>query len=112
MFRAVRRLPELGKQGWSAVMSRVSERLRRSMIGVSGVCGAVVAGVVAAVIVASTLAQQPPPLDRQQAWNKVRDAMSKGLPKTAIQELKPIIADAMRAKRYPEAIKATGLTIA
>ncbi len=112
MFRAVRRLSELGKQGWSAVMSRVTGRVRRSMIGVSGVCGAVVAGVVAAVIVASTLAQQPPPLDRQQAWNKVRDAMSKGLPKTAIQELKPIIADAMRAKRYPEAIKAIGLTIA
>ncbi|MFM7072052.1 MAG: hypothetical protein ACKO38_09700 [Planctomycetota bacterium] len=89
------------------MMSCALERSRRPMIGVSALLGVVVA----AVIVASTMAQQPP-LDRQQSWNKVRDAMSKGLPKTAIQELKPIIADAMRAKRYPEAIKAIGLTIA
>jgi len=45
-------------------------------------------------------------------WQKVYDARDKGLPKTAIEELKPIMAEALRNKRYPEAIKAITTTIA
>src|SRR4051812_46617558 len=43
---------------------------------------------------------------RDAQWKKVDDAISKGLPKTAIQELEPIILDAMREKAYGEAAKA------
>jgi len=35
----------------------------------------------------------------------VDDAVNKGLPKTAIQELEPIIAQALKDKAYPEAIR-------
>ncbi|MEY4177627.1 MAG: hypothetical protein RLY70_1201 [Planctomycetota bacterium] len=73
---------------------------------------ALLMAILAVVTVAATVAQQPPRFDRQQAWNKVRDAMNKGLPKTAIEELKPIVAAALREKRYAEAIKAIGQTIA
>jgi hypothetical protein len=40
------------------------------------------------------------------SWQKVTEARDKGLPQTAIAELKPIIADAMKNKRHGEAIKA------
>ena len=66
----------------------------------------------ATAVVAVTVAQQTPPFDRVQAWKKVQDAMEKRLPKTAIAELKPITAAALRDKRYAEAIKAIGQTIA
>jgi hypothetical protein len=93
-------------------LSVLSSRVRGSARFPFGASMAVLAMAAAAIWGAATLAQQPPPLNRQQAWNKVRDAMNKGLPKTAIEELKPIIAAAMREKRYAEAVKAIGQTIA
>lgn len=45
-------------------------------------------------------------------WEKVQDAINKGLPKTAIAELEPIIQGALKEKAYAEAIKAIGLRIA
>jgi uncharacterized protein YfaS (alpha-2-macroglobulin family) len=49
---------------------------------------------------------------RDAQWKKVEDARQKGLPKTAIEELEPIIADCLADKSYPEAIKAIGKKIA
>src|SRR5258706_8305394 len=43
---------------------------------------------------------------RDAQWKKVEDAVSKGLPKTAISELEPIIRDALKEKAYGEAAKA------
>ncbi len=45
-------------------------------------------------------------------WNPVREAMAKGLPKTAIEHLNPIIERAMNDKAYAEAIRAIGQKIA
>jgi uncharacterized protein YfaS (alpha-2-macroglobulin family) len=53
---------------------------------------------------------EPPP--RAAQWRKVDDAVNKGLPKTAIQELEPIIESAMKDKAYPEAVKAIAKKIA
>ncbi|MEQ1827108.1 MAG: MG2 domain-containing protein, partial [Pirellula sp.] len=53
-----------------------------------------------------SLAQSSIPPNRQTMWKKVDEAVQKGLPKTAIQELGPIIASAMADKAYPEALKA------
>jgi hypothetical protein len=52
------------------------------------------------------------PVQREAQWKKVGDAMKKGLPKTAIAELEPIIASALKDKAYPEAIKAITRKIA
>lgn len=49
---------------------------------------------------------------RDDQWKKVNDAVKKGLPKTAIEALQPIIDQAIREKAYPEAIKAIGQKIA
>ncbi len=49
---------------------------------------------------------------RDVRWDKVEQAKQKGLPKTAIARLEPIIADALKNKAYGEAIKAIGLKIA
>lgn len=43
---------------------------------------------------------------RATAWKEVDDAISAGLPKTAIEKLDPIIRDALRDRAYPEAVKA------
>jgi uncharacterized protein YfaS (alpha-2-macroglobulin family) len=45
-------------------------------------------------------------------WKEVQQAMKKGLPKTAIEKLEPIIAEAKKSKDWDEAIKAVGLKIA
>ncbi|MHC1728947.1 MAG: alpha-2-macroglobulin [Syntrophobacteraceae bacterium] len=50
------------------------------------------------------------PLDAR--WKKVEEANRKGLPKTAIEQLEPIIAGALKKKAYGEAVKAIGLKIA
>ncbi|MCE1228403.1 MAG: hypothetical protein LWX11_02760, partial [Firmicutes bacterium] len=50
-----------------------------------------------------------PPNDR---WGKIQDALDRGLPKTAIAELEPIIQGALKEKAYAEAVKAIGLRIA
>lgn len=49
---------------------------------------------------------------RDEQWKKVQEAISKGLPKTAIEEIEPIIAGALRDKAYGEATKAIGMKIA
>ena len=61
----------------------------------------VAAGV--ALVLSSTTAAQPP---REEQWKKVNEAVNKGLPKTAIDNLNPIIESAIKDKAYPEAIKA------
>ena len=52
------------------------------------------------------------PADRAAQWKKVHEAVDKGLPKTAIEELEPIIESALNDKAYPEAIKAIAKKIA
>ncbi len=75
---------------------------RLATVGIALAC--VVAGV--AVVVS---AAQPP---RAERWKKVDEAVNKGLPKTAITELEPIIESALKDKAYPEAIKAISKKIA
>ncbi len=48
---------------------------------------------------------------RDEQWKQVDEAMSKGLPKTAIEKLEPIIQAAIKEKAYAEAIKAIGRKI-
>jgi len=40
----------------------------------------------------------------REGWKAVDDAMERGLPKTAIENLKPIIESAKAEQRYAEAI--------
>jgi hypothetical protein len=63
---------------------------------------------VLAGIVRKGLGFQAAEQTRAQGWKKVEDAMKKGLPKTAIEELGPIIASALSEKQYAEAIKGIG----
>jgi hypothetical protein len=70
--------------------------------------------VLGAFVVAGILAAEKGPMPRekrQEQWKKVDEAVSKGLPRTAIELLEPIIAGAMADKAYPEAIKAIGRKI-
>lgn len=70
-------------------------------------------GVLAVVGVAILIAANPTPApDRAKQWKKVDEAVNKGLPKTAIQELEPIIEAAIKDKAYPEAIHAISKKIA
>src|SRR5215212_8903135 len=39
-------------------------------------------------------------------WLRVEDAVKKGLPKTAIQEMDPIIRETLAEKKYDQAVKA------
>ncbi len=55
-------------------------------------------------------AKEGPPLS--DAWKGVQEAMEKGLPQTAVERLVPIIQQAMKEKKYPEAIRAIGTKIA
>ena len=48
---------------------------------------------------------------RDAQWKKVDDAIQKGLPKTAITNLEPIIQAALHDKDYGEAVKAIGTRI-
>src|SRR6476660_7759416 len=49
---------------------------------------------------------------RDALWRQVDEAVAKGLPKTAITNLEPIIAGALKDKAYAEAVKAIGKKIA
>ncbi len=49
---------------------------------------------------------------RDAQWKAVEDAIKKGLPKTAITNLEPIIQGALKDKAYAEAVKAIGEKIA
>ena len=42
---------------------------------------------------------------RDGLWKEVNEAVKKGLPKTAVEKLKPIIEGATRDKAYAEAIR-------
>src|SRR5512142_1991499 len=48
---------------------------------------------------------------RDAQWKKVQEAISQGLPKTAITNLEPIIQGALKDKAYAEAVKAIGQRI-
>ena len=62
------------------------------------------------VLIAPPLA---PAADKWEAqWKQVDEAVQKGLPKTAIEQLQPILDGAMAEKNYPVAIKAIGRKIA
>lgn len=74
-------------------------RSKRLLAVGAALCAAAVA---AGLIATRDTAAQP----RPEQWKKVQDAVNKGLPKTAIQELEPIIAAAIKEKAYPEAVKA------
>src|SRR5215831_223145 len=49
---------------------------------------------------------------RDAQWKKVEEAIQKGLPKSAITNLEPIISAALKEKAYAEAVKAIGEKIA
>jgi len=49
---------------------------------------------------------------RDDQWKEVEEAVKKGLPKTAITNLEPIIRGALKDKAYAEAVKAIGQKIA
>lgn len=66
------------------------------------------AAAVLVVLVAHGTARQ----SRPDRWKKVDEAIRKGLPKTAVAELDPIIESAIREKAYPEAVRAVGRKIA
>jgi hypothetical protein len=61
----------------------------------------------ASIPLSSHAAENP----RRAEWKAVDDAVNRGLPKTAITNLEPIIAGAMRDKAYAEAVKAIGKKI-
>jgi uncharacterized protein YfaS (alpha-2-macroglobulin family) len=67
---------------------------------------------VAGLIVAALIAVAAAPGVRDELWKKVDEAQKKGLPKSAIEELNPIIEQCLKDKAYPEAIKAIGRKIA
>lgn len=49
---------------------------------------------------------------RDPQWTKVREALSKGLPKTALESVDPIIRSAQATGDYPQAVRAIALKIA
>jgi hypothetical protein len=49
---------------------------------------------------------------RDAQWKKVEEAIAKGLPRTAITNLEPIIQGTLKDKAYAEAVKAIGQKIA
>ena len=59
-----------------------------------------------------TLTGALPAAPNADQWRKVDQAISEGLPQSAIEHLDPIIARALADKNYPEAIKAMGRKIA
>jgi uncharacterized protein YfaS (alpha-2-macroglobulin family) len=71
-----------------------------------------VALLAAAGVVVLVAANPFVPPNRADQWKKVDDAVNKGLPKTAIKELEPIIEQALKDKAYPEAIRAIAKKIA
>lgn len=65
-------------------------------------------------VATSSLLLQPSILnaaERGDQWKEVDEAVNKGLPKTAIEMLEPIIAGALEDKAYAEAIRAIGKRI-
>jgi uncharacterized protein YfaS (alpha-2-macroglobulin family) len=77
----------------------MTRQKRLAALGVSLACFA--AGI-ALFITAQSSAQQ----SRPDLWKKVAEADAKGLPRSGIAAVEPIIESAMKDKAYPEAIKA------
>ncbi|MFT5853559.1 MAG: hypothetical protein ACI8XO_000800 [Verrucomicrobiales bacterium] len=66
---------------------------------------------IAAAALITPIVAQNNQTDRSEMWKKVDQAVKKGLPKTAIEEVEPIIASAIADKAFPEAIKAVAKKI-
>ena len=73
-----------------------------------------IASLILATFAVTLLSVAPPlvPADNKTLWKQYEAALKKGLPKTAITHLDPIIARALKDKDYDEAIKAIGKKIA
>ena len=85
-------------------MCRKLHRNRRpSLVRLVCFASAMVASI---VLNGNVFAQQPKPSSREPMWKKVDDAVKKGLRKSAIEALGPIVDAALAEKAYPEAIKA------
>ncbi len=67
---------------------------------------------VAVTLTLINAADPPAKLSKAQNWKAYDAALKKGLPKTAITHLEPIIAQTLRDKDYAEAIKAIGKKMA
>jgi len=67
---------------------------------------------VVALFVVNTFASTTLAGLRDEQWKQVEEAIKKGLPKTAITNLEPIIQGALKDKAYAEAVKAIGEKIA
>jgi uncharacterized protein YfaS (alpha-2-macroglobulin family) len=81
---------------------------RSNRLATLGFSLAFLAAGITLVLVTDSAARQ----SRADRWKKVDEAIRKGLPKSAIAELEPIIESALKEKVYPEAIKAIGKKIA
>lgn len=64
-----------------------------------------------ALFIGPLLLMAAPPV-ATAGWQKVYEARDKGLPGTAIEELKPLLADALQHQRHAEAVKAIAFRIA
>ncbi|MCU0717908.1 MAG: hypothetical protein MUD03_17455, partial [Pirellula sp.] len=73
------------------------------LLAVASACALVCLGSMLGV--GNVVAFQSPKSPDSEGWNKVEDAIRKGLPKTAIEQLGPIIDAAIENKRYAEAVK-------
>ena len=71
-------------------------------------CRVPLLGFVFAVILHTAAVAGP----REAQWQAVQEAVSKGLPQTALTNLDPIITAAMKEHAYAEATKAIGQKIA
>ena len=69
------------------------------------------AALLVAVALAPVFAQKEDNVNREEQWKKVFEAVGKGLPKTGIELIEPIIESAIADKAYPEAIKAVAQKI-
>src|ERR1017187_6073130 len=67
---------------------------------------------VVAFLLVNTIASTTIAGPRDAQWKQVETAIQKGLPKTAITNLEPIIQGALKDKAYAEAVKAIGQRIA
>ena len=76
----------------------MTRQKRLVAVGISLAC--IAAGI--ALVITQSVAQQ----NRAGLWKQVAEADAKGLPRTGMKALEPIIEGAMRDKNYPEAIKA------
>ena len=84
---------------WKPIHSVFVTNARANSIAIA------VAFLVAIGLSGSILSQQPKS-QRESMWKKVDEAVQKGLPKSAIEALAPIVEAALAEKAYPEAIKA------